>query len=75
MKTLSNYKAYIRAIILSAIAAFVIDGVVNFDDLKRNFDAGRGKINAVVRTTSDSVFNAPEKVALITGILYDMSFD
>jgi len=74
MKTLSKYKTYIRAVLFSVLAAFVIDAAVNFDDLKRGFDAGRGKINVVAHATSDSIFKAPEKAAVLTGILYRVIF-
>ena len=75
MKTYNKYKAYIRAVLCSILAAFVIDAAVNFDDLRRNFDAGRGKFNMVAHKSSDSVFKAPEKAAVIIGILYNAVFE
>lgn len=75
MKTFSKYKAYLRTVLCSIAAAFIIDAAVNFDDFRRGFDEGRGKITVVAHNASDSIFKAPEKVAVLTGILYRSFFE
>lgn len=75
MKTPSKYKAYFRTVLFSVAAAFIIDAVINYDDFRRSFDTGRGKITVMAHSTSDSIFKTPEKVALITGLLYSTFFE
>lgn len=75
MKTFSKYKTYFRAVLFSVLAAFVIDAAVNFDDFRRSFDEGRGKITVVANSASDSFFKVPERLAQLTGIVYHSCFD
>lgn len=76
MKTLyAQYRLYIRTVLCSVMAAFVIMAVVNFDDIKNSFDKGRGKVSIVAHSTKDSMFKVPEKIAVITGVIYKAVFD
>jgi len=70
-----KYRLYIRTVLCSILAAFVIMAVVNFDDIKNSFDKGRGKVSIVAHSTKDSMFKVPEKVAVITGVIYNALFD
>lgn len=75
MKTVYlKYRLYIRSVLCSIMAAFVIMAVVNFDDIKSNFDKGRGKVS-IVAHSKDSLFKIPEKVAVVTGVVYRALFD
>lgn len=76
MKTLyAQYRLYIRAVLCSVMAAFVIMAIVNFDDIKNSFDKVRGKVSIVAHSTKDSMFKVPEKIAVITGVIYKTVFD
>lgn len=75
MKHLKKYRVYIRAVLFSMLAAFIIDAVVNFDDIRNSFDKGRGKVSILTHSTDSAFFKVPEKVAVISGVFYKVIFE
>ncbi|XZF14406.1 hypothetical protein ACTHGU_21700 [Chitinophagaceae bacterium MMS25-I14] len=75
MKTIKKYRAYIRTILFSIIAAFIIDSAVNFDDIRSYFNEGRGKVTVITHAAKDSIFKLPQRVAIFSGSLYNLIFD
>ena len=75
MKTMIKYRAYIRTVLFSIIAAFVIDSAINFDDIRSYFNEGRGRVTIITHAAKDSIFKLPQRVALFSGSLYNLIFD
>ena len=74
MKKFLALRPYIKAVIISVLAAIVLDTVINFDDFRRGFDEGRG-ISSISHIPVRTVLSLPEHLAKFSGIIYKVVFE
>jgi len=74
MKKLIQFRPYIKTVLFSILAAFVIEAVINFDDFKRSFDQGRGIAANISSAENRSITMLPERIARFTGVFYKVVF-
>ncbi len=65
---MKQYRCYLRTILLSALAALVIDAIINFEDYKRGWHAGLNQENVREHTTSK------DKIPVEIGKVASMAF-
>ena len=68
---MKEYRCYIRTVLLSVLAALVIDAVINFEDYKEGWLAGLKKET----TTEENLVNKPRlpiKIGKATGMIFSV---
>ncbi len=59
MKSLYQYRSYIKAVLFSLIVAVAIDTAIHANDLRRGFNDSQEKVQEIVHT--DTILNATKK--------------
>ena len=70
MKT--QLRSYIRAVLLSAAAALLLDALINFDDIQRAFHAGSHAVPETSQLADQAQRLYPDQLARYSGILFQM---
>lgn len=69
---MKNYRCYLRTVLLSIIAAFVIDAIVNFDEYKHGWAANFEKEKIEERAPSKP--SLPVSIGRVTGSVFFFLF-
>lgn len=77
MKKLQSPRGYVRAVLLSILAACLIEAVVNADEVKAAFVAGKGIKSAAtsIKKSAISWFKIPQQVSKGAGKVYHILFE
>ena len=71
---MTEHRCYIRTILLSILAAFIIDAVVNFDEYKEGWVVGVRQEKKLLDNDEPRKVKLPVKIGKVTGMIYDFVF-
>lgn len=71
---MKKYSCYLRTVLLSIVAAIIIDAVINFDEYKHGWAANFKKDNVEESTANNSKASLPVSIGKVTGSVFFFLF-